>query len=95
MSIDPTPEQLKAAAHARVDRACALIERAQNDLDSACAELSTLVGGCTVWKATSTMGDRVKSLWWKVHNFRMGARYKLDDMHVDSLRRELAHQTNA
>lgn len=84
-----SPEQLRAGARVRADRACALIERAQNDLASACAELSTLVGGVTVWNATGKMHDRVKALWWKVHHFRMGARYRLDDVHVAALEKAL------
>lgn len=89
MATEPTAEQLAAAARRRVDRACALIERAQNDIDSACSELSTLVHGIPVWRATSKMGDRVKALWWKVHHFRMAGRYHLDEMHVQALERDL------
>jgi hypothetical protein len=77
-----TPEQLRAEARRRVDRACALIERAQNDLATACGELSALNHGAPVWRATGKMHDRVKGLWWRVHQFRMGGRYRLDDTNV-------------
>lgn len=89
MAIQPTPAQLQAAAKFRIDRALQLIEQAQNDLNSACADLSTLNGGVPVWKATGAMADRVKALWYRVHNFRMGGRYSLDDMHVQSLAKNL------
>lgn len=91
MAIQPTPAQLQAAAKFRVDRALRLIEQAQNDLNSACADLSTLNGGVPVWKATGAMADRVKALWYRVHNFRMGGRYSLDDMHVQALAKNLEH----
>lgn len=87
--ITLSKEELAIAARLRADRACELIERAQNDLDTACAELSGLVGGVTVWKATSQMGDRVKALWSKVNGFRNGERYKLDDTHVQYLKRRI------
>lgn len=90
-----TPEELKAAARARLDLACQLIERAQNDLDSACGHLSTLVGGIPMWNATSKLGDRVKALWWKVHNFRMGGRYKLDDMTVQAMEKRADLQSRS
>lgn len=80
----------QAEATRRLERALALIERAQNDLASACGELSTLEHGVPSWKATSTMCDRVKALWWKVHHFRMARRYRLDQMHRDALDRKLA-----
>lgn len=93
--MKPSTEQLRAAAKFRVDRALQLIEQAQGDLNSACADLSTLVGGVPVWKATSTMADKVKALWYRVHNFRMGGRYSLDDMHVQALAKSLEEQATA
>lgn len=81
-----TAEVLRAEARLRADRACELIERAQNDLARACAELSSLCGGVPVWKATSKMHDRVKSLWYRVDGFRYGRNYRLDDTNVAALK---------
>jgi hypothetical protein len=78
-----TDAQLQAAAVLRVETALALIERAQNDLASACAELSTLCGGCSVWKSTSSMTDKVKAHWYRVRDFRIAGRFYLDPMHVE------------
>lgn len=89
MTMKATPEQLQAEARRRVDRACALIERAQNDLATACGELSALNYGAPVWKATGKMHDRVKALWWRVHQFRNGGRYRLDSDNVAGFERRL------
>lgn len=89
-----TPEQLKAAARQRADRACALIERAQNDLASACSELSALQKGAPTWRRVSKMHDQVKALWWKVHQFRMSENYRLDPANVAGLERRLQQQAD-
>lgn len=85
-----TPDTLKLAARQRVNRALALIERAQNDLGSACAELSTLEGGVPVWNACHKLTDKVHAFWYRVEAFRNGGRYKLDRTHVEALERKLA-----
>lgn len=92
--IKPSAAQIEAAATLRLENALRRIERAQNDLAYACGELSTLVGGSPSWKATSAMTDRVKALWYKVHNFRMGGRFTLDPMHIEALERALAKEQN-
>jgi hypothetical protein len=88
----PSPEQVRAEAIVRIERALELIERAQHDLDSACAELSTIVGGIPVWRATSKMGDRVEALWYRVENFRKVGRFALDSTHIEVLARRLAQR---
>jgi len=85
-----TPEQLRAAAQARVLNALERIERAQGELASACADLSSLVGGIPVWRATSKLHDRVKALWHRVENFRRLGRFQLDSVNVEALERREA-----
>lgn len=85
----PSPEQVRAEADARVRRALVLIERAQNDLASACGELSALVGGIPVWNACGKLTDRVRAYWYRVDRFRSGGRFKLDDIHTEALARRL------
>jgi hypothetical protein len=92
--MSASPEMLKAAADAKLRRALELIERAQNDLASACAELSGLEGGIATWKATNQLHDRVRKLWYRAEKFRRVGRYKLDQMNRDAIaRREAAKQT--
>jgi hypothetical protein len=85
-----TPEQLKAVATLRVERAMALIEEAQNKLASACAELSALEGGVPVWNACHKMTDHVHTFWYRVQRFRQSGKYRLDSMSVESLRQRIA-----
>lgn len=90
-----TEQQLRAAARERANRALALIERAQNDLASACAELSTLEGGVPVWNACHKMTDQVHAFWYRVERFRNGGRYKLDRTHAEALQRRMTQATGA
>lgn len=78
------------AAEARVYKALDHIQQAQNDIASACAELSALVGGIPVWKATSKMHGQVRELWYRVERFRDTGRYKLDSLNVEALREKTA-----
>lgn len=80
-----TPEQLHAEALLRVLKALQLIEDAQGNLASACAELSALEGGVPVWSATSKLHDKVKAHWYRVDKFRAQARFKLDRTNIDAL----------
>ena len=85
-----TDAQLRAAAEERVRRAMALVERAQNDLASACGELSALVGGIPVWKACHKLTDRVHAFWYRVQRFQQGGKFKLDRVNVEALERRLS-----
>lgn len=85
-----SPEVLRAAANERVRRALAMIERAQNELASACAELSALEGGAPVWNACHKLTDKVHAFWYRVDSFRQRGRFKLDGTNVEGLARRLA-----
>ena len=87
-----TEEQLRAEALRRVSRALALIEQAQNDLGSACAELSALEGGMRVWNACRKLTDRVHEFWYRIDGFRASGRFKLDGTNVAALARRLQQQ---
>lgn len=86
----PSPGQLRAEAQLRVQKALDHIQQAQNELGSACAELSALVGGIPVWKATGTLYDRVRALWYRVESFRARGRFQLDSINVEALERRAA-----
>lgn len=88
----PTDVQIAAAAQAKVARALALIERAQNDLGSACAELSALTGGVPVWRACHKLTDQVHKFWYRVHHWRGGGKFSLDSTNIDALARAIAKQ---
>lgn len=85
-----SPETLRLAARERVQRAMTLIERAQNDLGAACAELSALEGGIPVWTACHKLTDKVHAFWYRVDSFRQRGRFKLDGANVEGLARRLA-----
>jgi oxalate decarboxylase/phosphoglucose isomerase-like protein (cupin superfamily) len=89
-SVVLTPEQIKAAATIRVDRAMNLIEQAQNNLASACAELSAIEGGVTVWSMCHKLTDRVHTFWYRVQRFRSGGKYRLDGTHIEDLKNSIA-----
>lgn len=89
----PTPEQIKAEAVAKVARALACIQRAQNELDGALEALSPLVGGYQMYKQVRTLRERVHTLWYKVEGFRGGGRYTLDETNIEALARRIAELT--
>jgi hypothetical protein len=88
MSTEPlSPAVLKIAARDRISNAMDRIQRAQNELASACADLSALRGGVPVWRACSALHDKVHALWYRVDTFRASGKYSLDALHVDVLQR--------
>ncbi len=67
------------AAELRVRNALALIERAQNDLGSACAELSAIVGAVPEWKKASKLHDACHDFWRNVaYHPSRGKQWMLD-----------------
>jgi hypothetical protein len=85
-----TPEQLRAEANARVRNALARIERAQNELASACADLSSLVGGIQVWNVCHKLTDKVRDFWYRVDRFRAGGKFSLDSINVEAIERRMS-----
>lgn len=77
---------LKRAARDRISMALARIQRAQNELASACGDLSALCGGIPLWNACSKLTDKVHAFWYRVDGFRQGGRYTLDRTNVEALR---------
>ena len=90
-----SPQILQQAARARVTKALEHIERAQNELASACGELSALNGGVPVWTACHKLTDRVHAFWHRVESFRNGGRFSLDSTNVEALARRLAAEKRA
>lgn len=89
----PTPEQIRAESIAKVARALACIQRAQNELDNALEALSPLVGGRQMHKQVATLRERVHTLWYKVEGFRGGGRYTLDEGNIQALGKRIAELT--
>ncbi len=85
-----TQEQIRTAARMRVESAMAHIERAQNELSSACADLSAITGGVPIWTACHKMTDKVHAFWYRVQNFSYGTKYSLDSVNIEGLKRRLA-----
>lgn len=58
------------AAAFQIEKALDRIERAQVELNAACAELSPLVGLIPEWKRVGALADRVKVQWHRLENIR-------------------------
>lgn len=89
----PTQEQIRAEAIAKVARALACIQRAQNELDGAAEALSPLVGGVQMHKQVWALRERVHTLWYKVEGFRGGGCYTLDERNIEALAKRIAELT--
>jgi hypothetical protein len=87
MATKLTDDQIRAESQVKVRRALAKIQEAQNTLNDACSDLSTLCGGVVVWKATGKMADQTKALWYKVEAFRQKGRFKIDSLTIDAIER--------
>jgi len=85
MKLTLPPERLHAEATARIRKALDHVQNAQNELDWACAELSSLCGAIPVWRASSKLADRVHSFWYRLDGFRARGRYRLDDTNIAAL----------
>ncbi len=57
----------KAVARARVRRALALIEQAQNTLNEACAQLSPVTGFVRDWERVGKVADQVNAAWHRLN----------------------------
>lgn len=58
------------------------IERAQNELAAACADLSGIAGGALpFWDRCSKLSERCRQLWHALNN-RDRRRWHLDGMHT-------------
>jgi hypothetical protein len=66
-----------AAAELRVRNALQHIERAQNELARACAELSSIRGAMPMWRKISRLHDVVKAAWYAINDKDRG-RWQLD-----------------
>lgn len=92
MSAELSPDELRATAIASVRKALDHLQRAQDELGAACAELSRLNGGVPVWKAASKLYDAVHALWYRVDSFRAGGRFELDSINVEALQKRRARE---
>jgi hypothetical protein len=67
----------------RVAKALEHIERAQNELAAACAELSAITGGAiSFWRKSSKLSHTCRSLWYALEGYPR-FRWKLDGMHAE------------
>ena len=94
-------DRLRAETELRIRHALARIQRAQDDLNGACSDLSAICGGIPMWRATSKMADRVRALWYRVEALRMKARHqprlriRLDDTNIEGILRREAERVPA
>ena len=83
---------LKAEALQRVRRALALIEQAQNDLNSACQQLSSLRGGYMRYRATGTLRDNVHQHWYRVQKLLHSKRLTLDGVNAQEFLKKITNK---
>lgn len=93
--MEPSKEQIRAATLAKIQRACDAIQEAQNQLGTACGELSALMYGAPAWKKASKLYDTVHAFWYVVDGLRQHSRVTLDSTNVDGLRRALERKAAA
>lgn len=82
-----SPERMQLESRARISISLEHVQRAQDELSSACADLSALCGGSPLWNACHKLTDKVHAFWYRVDRFRAIGRYHLDDMNVDGILR--------
>lgn len=73
------PSSAEPEVELRVEDALKKIERAQNDLAAACADLSAIIGAVPLWKRASSLSDACHKFWWSLRN-RDRRRWRLDGM---------------
>jgi len=64
----------------RIARALAKIERAQNLLCEAAADLSPILGMVQQWKQVCNLGDKCKERWYSLDGVRRKKAYRIDDL---------------
>lgn len=74
----PQNEDTNALAAAKVRRAMALVEEAQNKLMEACQELSPIIGAVPQWRKTSSLHDRVKAHWYALDAWLRKSSHRID-----------------
>lgn len=86
-----TPEEIRESAKARLRNAMVHIERAQNELDRACQELSPITWGDPLYTACGKIRERVHTFWYRVKNFRdTNKKYGLDASNIEALAKQIA-----
>lgn len=71
-------EKAEKLAGERIERALQKVERAQNLLGEAAAELSPIIGMVNLWKKACRLGDETQSYWHRLSREGRGKRYSVD-----------------
>lgn len=90
--MEPTEAQIRAATLAKINRALACIQEAQNQLGTACGELSALMYGAPTHRACSKLYDRVHAFWYTVSSLQNKRGVRLDSTNIEGLRKALERQ---
>jgi len=77
-------------AIARIRSALVRIERAQNELDAACSDLSSIIGLVREWEALGKLSSRVQAFWHRLNGLQQKKPWDLDEMAKQSLWRRAA-----
>lgn len=82
-----------AVARERVQQALILIERAQNDLNSARIELSEVTHLSRLWKDGGKLYDDVKAYWHDVNAALNKGGFGLSELHCQLLEQDVSRLT--
>ena len=66
----------------RIERALTKIERAQNLLYEAAAELSPIVGMVKQWERVGKLGDACKERWYSLKGDAQKKTYRIDEVNL-------------
>lgn len=69
----------RVIAKARIDKALAEIEKAQESLQAACQLLCPISGFVREWESTGKLYDKVKAQWHRVARRARSFEYDLDE----------------
>lgn len=80
-----TEEQIAVATQARVQAALNAIQRAQNELLTACQALSPLCAASKDYAACQKLYDAVHAFWYRIDGIRHRKGLRLDRANIEAL----------
>lgn len=85
-----TEEQIKAATAARIRQALAAVQRAQDELGTACQCLSPLEWGDPTYRKAQKLYDEVHAFWYVVEGLTFNPKVRLDRVNIAALEKAVS-----
>lgn len=82
-----TDAQIRAATQARLQQALAAVQRAQDELGTACQCLSALEWGDPAYQQASKLYDQVHAFWYVIDGLRHHRKVRLDRLNIEAIER--------